>query len=579
MSQKVSEMSSSDLSQPSSVTLNYDSIWVTQPQPLIVLAGMDDLHQVIVDNIPKQNKLRIQSIPLGHAFPVKNPTRSFEGYEPAGILKINWMKKRLQVVPSLVVILMEWLDGQDDSNEANLNNCVSLFKGNNSTRLMPVLVVAVRHRTPAEEDPQLEDRVVRIGKKQGLENKVFVLSTGDLKTSLRRLESVCFDLVCAFCRKEAQRISRYRSKVDKKTQVKLSVRHNFKIAFYYEMVGDAQEALKHYLRCSTFLKQLHCSGETLLEVKWIAYILMVKICGFTIRLQTLHAALAYFQAHLSDYQSQTPFAELEFLDHHWTCSQYYAFGRILQTIPTLRNLQYNPGYFYQTAASFASKRKQAYLTARNVFVKRKGISLAPNRQLLNPKFVAQPTLLKELESKYGVGTQGWSAAVTESLVYLETRTNHHEKVLEYLHASYDCFKKERAQKMFLHIAFQMGVEHFSEGKFSQAKRFFDRISNQYRKEGWFQLLTCCLMYAYKCARRLAFSREVLLYSFELMCVYAKTNSTQKRNVLQDVFSILSDPSTAKADPAKSAGGDSGETINATAAPVTILITQMIQTHS
>ena len=554
--------SSSVLSQTSSC-LSFDSIWLAQPQGLITLSGCDNLHAQIIEQIPKTHKLRFQSLPVQHSFPDKKPARSFENYEPAGILKIGWIKKRLQVVPAVVVLLLEWLDGQDEINETNINNMYTQFKSNNPSRNVQILVVTVRHRSLAEEEPNLEDRIIRAGKKAGLDNKVFLLNTIDFKTSLRRLETQVWDLVCSFCRKEVQRTLRHRNKVDKKTQVKLTVRHHFKIGFYSELAQDSQTSLKHYQHCSTFLRQITgAKGELLYEVKWVSYILMVKICSFLIRLHPLHAALAYFQGHLSEFQNQSVFGqEMDFLEHDWSCSQYYAFGRLLQAFTSIRNLQYNPGYFYQSAAQFASKRKQSYLNAKKMIARkvtqRGGIPMTTkNRQMTHPDFVAQPCLLKDLLAPGSSVQRG--QLVMESLLYQEQRVNHHEKVLEYGNKAYDCFKKERASNMYLHIAFQMGVEHFTEDKFPQAKRFFDRISAQYRTQGWYQLLTACLMYAYKCARRLALSREVLVYSFELMCTYAETTSVQKRSLLQDVFFILSDSSQPTAVPTPQAVGGNGK---------------------
>jgi hypothetical protein len=549
----------------SSALLDYDSIWLTNHQPLVVLSGCENIHQNIADNIPRTHNFYFKTLPLQYAFPEKKPTRSFENYDPPGILKIAWMKKRLHIFPTVFVLLVEWSDGSDETNEANITTAVNQFKNNNQSRHIQILSVAVRHRNTADEDPTLEDRVARAGKRAGLEHKVFLLTTTDFKNSLRRLETILWDVCSIFCKKEIQRIKSHKSRVKADSQTKLVIRHHFKIAFYSELSQDSQAALKYYQSCSTALKQIGVSsqGELLLEYKWIAYILMVKICRLLLKMQTIQRAFAFFQSHLSDYQSLSPFGseQLEFLDHDWTSRQYYAFGRILQDIKTMNNRQYNPGYFYLTAGSQSSKRKGSAKEAKVNVAKRRNINLAPNRPLIGPEYVGQSCLLKDLEPR--IAQTGRAAAVIESHLYVESRVNHSNIVIKYLSESWEQFKQEQqrgsAQELSniqLHLLFMTGVEQFSESNWAQARLYFQKLQNVYREGGWYQLLTQVLIYLYKCARSL--KGDPITLSFELLASYTTLNLQQRRILLSDVFLYLSEApvATPPAETSKSSQSDS-----------------------
>ncbi len=71
---------------------------------------------------------------------------SYEGYEPAGIIKANWVHKHKHSVPAVVVVLMEWDDTKQwDLQEATLASAITRYKYDPSP--LPLSLSPLHHIT------------------------------------------------------------------------------------------------------------------------------------------------------------------------------------------------------------------------------------------------------------------------------------------------------------------------------------------------------------------------------------------------------------------------------------------------
>lgn len=94
--------------------------------PLVAIMGQGDMHQAIVQNFPYSQGIRFISVTMGHSFPKSKPKRlSFEGYEPLGMLKHDWVQKYSRAIPYVCCILVEYDEAVSwDRQSANATNSI-----------------------------------------------------------------------------------------------------------------------------------------------------------------------------------------------------------------------------------------------------------------------------------------------------------------------------------------------------------------------------------------------------------------------------------------------------------------------
>lgn len=78
--------------------------------------------------------------------------------------------------------------------------------------------------------------------------------------------------------------------------------------------------------------------------------------------------------------------------------------------------------------------------------------------------------------------------------------------------SYGNIKFQRASSF---CGYQIAKEYFAVGDFKNAKEAFERVANQYRKEGWVLLLWEILSYLRECSKKCSVLKDYLKYSLEM----------------------------------------------------------------
>ncbi len=574
--------------------------WLETPVPLVALLGIEQIHQPIISNLPQKNALRFLSLPLGHSFP-KHKTSShrtnppfYEGYQPDGILKANWISKHCDVLPAVVTLLFEWDDGDAAGTptaaavlqtwEHTVVQAILAFKKDNASReeMRLLLVVVHHHGTTAEDESWINERLHTVAKASGLDSKsTFLLTTVDLKTALRKLEDRLYEMCCDHYRTQSKRVKKLKDKLNKNTQSKLLVRHQFKVAFFAELAGDSVSALKYYNQSYSSLVAWaqKCALDRLahLEVKLVGYLICFKLIKVLLNAGKVAESIDQFDLHVARLGDGAESGELrgppelEFTHCAWLAKQFRTFGELLEQTPlALAQMKLsrhrNPGFYFQTAAYFATQRKSAAVTARLSLHTRLGRTSAhsgpaaagvtphgdatvtvPPSSLPLPSSPPPPTPLVLLPAAYvgqiELGEESARLAhgdrmakVVELLRQTEAHFDHSQQIIDLLTRAYEHFKQQRANRMILHIAALMAAEYLHSDNFTMAKKFFDRIAKTYRREGWYSVLTDIVQNAYVCAQRLDLSRDEIEYALELLgpslCVSAGEREQLHRQLIQ-----------------------------------------------
>lgn len=88
-----------------------------------------------------RSSVQFKLIPLNYEFPTSKPKhQTFEWNHPKGILKKNWMKKHLNILPPVVVFFrdIEWNDPQWTEKQYECASLMQLLK--NSLQVISELV-------------------------------------------------------------------------------------------------------------------------------------------------------------------------------------------------------------------------------------------------------------------------------------------------------------------------------------------------------------------------------------------------------------------------------------------------------
>lgn len=231
-----------------------------RPLCLIGVTGLDVInnavHKTIWDAFHSNRRaerapVNFKLLNSSHEFPIIKPKRnSYEWYIPKGILKRNWMNKHLNEIPAVIVIFYD-LDSNDPQWSEKMIECSSKVQSvrasieGRNTRITLVLIQQTPP-LPASEDVQAAERAAVLRGSCELDEKLlFVLPLGDhLHGYIVRLESAFYDLAKNYYHQEARNIKSHRDHLNKTTHQYLFVRHQFKMAFLYELKQDKNAAHK-----------------------------------------------------------------------------------------------------------------------------------------------------------------------------------------------------------------------------------------------------------------------------------------------------------------------------------------------
>lgn len=526
---------------------------ILKPLALIGLSGLDAVnnavHKEIWDAFSNNRRadrtpVRFKLLNNTFEFPVVKPKRnSYEWYIPKGVLKKNWIHKRVSMIPAVVVIFydMDWNDPQWNEKIIECASKVQSIRAaveGHSTRVA-VVVIQSRLSPPPSEYMLGAERAQALCAACEIQSKsLFVLPHSDhLMGYILRLENAFYDIAQNYYHHETKNIKQHRDHLNKTTHQYLFVRHQFKLGYLNELKQDLSTAHKHYMHAYNNLLESRIVDTNTHEVRTVAGYINYKLCKLLFALNLPRDAIAQLKSHIERYKNRIGSTELLFEHYAWIARQYSAFGELFDEairagLPAIQSQ--HPGFYYQHAAQFTVKRRQAM---RSVCTEATQYPPPPDPLEGIVEFYGQRPWRPGRLSADPHDPQKEQAAVM-ALQYNERVFNHSSMIISYLGCAISQFKTFHSPRMRKQLVVEMANEYFYSADYGKALTLLTHMLWDYRKEKWWFVASHVLNRALQCAYLSAKIQDYVQLSIEALSKYIQVPNNDKDRIFNNIVSVL-----------------------------------------
>lgn len=526
---------------------------IVKPLALAGLAGLDTInnaiHKAIWDAFSNNRRadrapVRFKLLNNTFEFPVVKPKRSsYEWYIPKGILKKNWIQKRINLIPAIVVIFydMEWNDPQWNEKIIECASRVQSIRAaveGHATRVGVVVVQSGLSPPPSEYMLGAERAQALCAACEIQSKSLFVLPHSDhLMGYIIRLENAFYDIAQNYYHHETKNIKQHKDHLNKTTHQYLFVRHQFKLGYLNELKQDLSTAHKHYMHAYNNLLETRSVDTNIHEVRTVAGYINYKLCKLLFALNLPRDAIAQLKSHIERYKNRVGPTELLFEHYAWIARQYSAFGELFDEVIraglTGKQSQH-PGFYYQHAAQFTVKRRQAM---RSVCSEAMQYPPPPDPMEGIVEFYGQRPWRPGRLSADPHDPQKEQAAVL-ALQYNERIFNHSAMIIGFLGSAISQFKTFHSPRMRKQLVVEMANEYFYSADYGKALTLLTHMLWDYRREKWWFLASHVLNRALQCAYLSAKVQDYLQLSVEALSKYIQVPNNDKDRIFRNIMSVL-----------------------------------------
>jgi len=296
--------------------------------PLIALHGMAEMHAALTKHMHLIRTVDLQHLPTPSA---KARRTSYEGYQPAGILKKNWLQKHVLESAATIAALVPWCPADEGDNFDTVIERIKVAR--QVVRRQGVLVVVVVVATGKVPD-DVDQRYAQLHRKAELDGRLAALLVSEPDFALRlgaeRLQHLLMDAAWTYMDERNKWSRTVMAHLQRPVQLALIVRHGLKLAFHLEH-RDRSAAVKQYLSTYSDLCELGAvvASDRHPELKALAEILNLKICLILMQLVNVSEAQAQLMRHVATWRlCRGPDGAL-FLHHAWMSRQHAMFAHLL----------------------------------------------------------------------------------------------------------------------------------------------------------------------------------------------------------------------------------------------------------
>eukprot|EP00007_Cunea_sp_BSH-02190019_P004543 CAMPEP_0174242618 /NCGR_PEP_ID=MMETSP0417-20130205/28537_1 /TAXON_ID=242541 /ORGANISM="Mayorella sp, Strain BSH-02190019" /LENGTH=1199 /DNA_ID=CAMNT_0015322037 /DNA_START=109 /DNA_END=3708 /DNA_ORIENTATION=+ len=509
----------------------------------------------------------------------KDKRTTYEGYTPAGMLKLSWLHRHVTSFPSVLTVFISWEDEVENWQNKEIETLAFIDQARQIilTKNIRLLVVLVVNDIDDIKPAIREQKVHNVAKHCNLSERNFVFfSRKTPKDCTVNVEKHLMELASQYYMEEAKRLKKQKDLISKRSQPQLLVRLYFKIGFLYEFCTGFTLAIKYYRTAYVYLREVLRERRTyaqLIEVKAVADMLNFKICKLLLTENGIQEACTQFQKHVNTWQDMigTPHREYEHWD--WLSSQFEVFGDLMACAnpasPNATPGVLHAGYYYQAAASYTQeRRKQAkriydemsrVQTYSKILLecKKNGSSTAflqpsdvyfGQRTVRSPVEVEHP--LEDVQDQLPIA--GNEMADHARVLSLEIQYDYSQRVIRLLEQTFvqyspskdtDLYvaleKSEKNTRLLLYVLSQIADEHFRSARHDIAQRHYKRIESTYIAEQWYSLSCAILNKLMECAIQLKHTAEYVWTCVRALEPGVTTSATQRRKHQEMIASVLS----------------------------------------
>lgn len=526
---------------------------ILKPLALIGLSGLDAVnnavHKEIWDAFSNNRRadrtpVRFKLLNNTFEFPVVKPKRSsYEWYIPKGVLKKNWIHKRISLIPAVVVIFydMDWNDAQWNEKIIECASKVQSIRAaveGHATRVA-VVVIQSRLAPPPSEYLLGAERAQALCTACEIQSKaLFVLPHSDhLMGYIVRLENAFYDIAQNYYHHETKNIKQHRDHLNKTSHQYLFVRHQFKLGYLNELKQDLSRAHEHYLHAYNNLLETRTVDTNIHEVRTVAGYINYKLCKLLFALNLPRDSIAQLKSHIERYKNRIGSTELLFEHYAWIARQYSAFGELFDEairagLPAIQSQ--HPGFYYQHAAQFTVKRRQAM---RSVCAEALQYPPPPDPMDGIVEFFGQRPWRPGRLSADPHDPQKEQAAVL-ALQYKERIFNHSAMIISFLGCAISQFKTFHSPRMRKQLVVEMANEYFYSADYGKALTLLSHMLWDYRREKWWYLASHVLNRALQCAYLSAKIQDYIQLSIEALYKHVQVPNNDKDRILRNIMSVL-----------------------------------------
>lgn len=538
--------------QPSDST-EFPAEVILKPLALVGLSGLDTInnavHRAVWDAFSSNRRtdrasVRFKLLPNTFEFPVVKPKRnSYEWYIPKGILKKNWIHKHVSSIPAVVVIFydMEWNDPQWNEKIIECASRVQSIRAaveGHATRVAVVVVQSGLSPPPSEYMLGAERAQALCSACEIQSKSLFVLPHNDhLMGYIIRLENAFYDIAQNYYHHETKNIKQHRDHLNKTTHQYLFVRHQFKLGYLNELKQDHSTAHKHYMHAYNNLLETRTVDTNIHEVRTVAGYINYKLCKLLFVLNLPRDAITQLKTHIERYKNRVGPTELLFEHYAWIARQYSAFGELFDEaisagLPATRSQ--HPGFYYQLAAQFTAKRRQAM---RSVCTEALQYPPPPDPMEGIVEFYGQRPWRPGRLSADPHDPQKEQAAVL-ALQYNERVFNHSAMIISFLGSAISQFKTFHSPRMRKQLVVEMANEYFYCADYGKALTLLSHMLWDYRREKWWFLASHVLNRAIQCAYLSAKIQDYLQLSIEALSLHIQVPNNDKDRIFRNIMTVL-----------------------------------------
>ncbi|CAH2984804.1 unnamed protein product [Chilo suppressalis] len=526
---------------------------ILKPLALIGLSGLDAVNNAVHKEIwdafannrrPDRAAVRFKLLNNTFEFPVVKPKRnSYEWYIPKGILKKNWIQKRISLIPAVVVLFydMEWNDLQWNEKIIECASKVQSIRAaveGHATRVAVVVIQGGQSPPPSEYMLGAERAQALCAACEIQSKSLFVLPHGDhLMGYIIRLENAFYDIAQNYYHHETKNIKQHRDHLNKTTHQYLFVRHQFKLGFLNELKQDLSTAHKHYMHAYNNLLETRTVDTNMHEVRTVAGYINYKLCKLLFALNLPRDGIAQLKSHIERYKNRIGSTELLFEHYAWIARQYSAFGELFDEairagLPGIQTQ--HPGFYYQHAAQFTVKRRQAM---RSVCSEAAQYPPPPDPLEGIVEYYGQRAWRPGRLSADPHDPQKEQAAVL-ALQYNERMFNHSAMIISFLGCAISQFKTFHSPRMRKQLVVEMANEYYYSADYGKALTLLSHMLWDYRREKWWFLASHVLNRALQCAYLSAKIQDYVQLSIEGLSKHIQVPNNDKDRIFRNIMAIL-----------------------------------------